>query len=224
MLRCSLKLAFVASLFLAGPAAAATVTSTATVDFTYSLLESMLLPKYSGPGTITGVAFRFEGQTSQFKDVPGGDDPTLRPAEDVSWTVFLAGPGVDAGGGSTSFDLIGSAVINTQYPETLLPGGNPPDLVTLVTPLVPFTILGADSNFGRYLGTGFNEFLLSAELAGVGTSLEGTLTQTITLTGVPEPATWALLILGFGLTGAALRRRAQGPVNLRRARVRPSES
>lgn len=26
--------------------------------------------------------------------------------------------------------------------------------------------------------------------------------------GVPEPATWALLVLGFGLIGGALRRRA----------------
>ena len=26
--------------------------------------------------------------------------------------------------------------------------------------------------------------------------------------GVPEPSTWALMILGFGLTGAALRRRS----------------
>jgi hypothetical protein len=26
--------------------------------------------------------------------------------------------------------------------------------------------------------------------------------------GVPEPASWAMLIAGFGLTGAAMRRRA----------------
>ena len=92
---------------------------------------------------------------------------------------------------------------------------------TLVTPVTAFTINGSDGDFGRYVGSGFNEFLLSAELAGVGTSFRGTLTQTITVTGVPEPATWALLIAGFGLTGAALRRRSQGPVNLRRVRVRP---
>lgn len=30
----------------------------------------------------------------------------------------------------------------------------------------------------------------------------------LTLTAVPEPATWAMMIAGFGLTGAALRRRA----------------
>jgi hypothetical protein len=219
MSRLALKLACVASLFFAGPAAAATVVSTATVDFTYALVESLFLPKYAGPGTITGVSFSFVGKTSQFKDVSAGDDPSVRPAEDVSWTVFLTGPGVDTGGG-TSFDTIGTAPINTQYPETSLPGGDPSDLVTLVTPIIDFTILGSDPNFSRYLGSGLNEFLISVELAGVGTSLEGTLTQTITIASVPEPATWALLIAGFGLTGAALRRRVQGPVNLRRSRVR----
>ena len=36
----------------------------------------------------------------------------------------------------------------------------------------------------------------------------GQYTGLLTLAGVPEPSTWALMILGFGLTGAALRRRS----------------
>ena len=31
--------------------------------------------------------------------------------------------------------------------------------------------------------------------------------------GIPEPAAWALMIAGFGLTGAALRRSRQAPLN-----------
>lgn len=38
-------------------------------------------------------------------------------------------------------------------------------------------------------------------------SADGYRLRSITLTAVPEPATWALLIGGFGLTGAVLRRR-----------------
>lgn len=40
-------------------------------------------------------------------------------------------------------------------------------------------------------------------------SADGYRLGTITLTAVPEPATWAMLIAGFGLTGAALRGRRQ---------------
>jgi hypothetical protein len=32
------------------------------------------------------------------------------------------------------------------------------------------------------------------------------------LLGVPEPASWAMLIAGFGLTGAAMRRRRRATV------------
>jgi hypothetical protein len=39
------------------------------------------------------------------------------------------------------------------------------------------------------------------------TDLDGGGDFTLTITAVPEPANWALLITGFGLTGAALRRR-----------------
>ena len=35
------------------------------------------------------------------------------------------------------------------------------------------------------------------------------ITFTVTPGGVPEPATWTLAIIGFGLAGAALRRRSQ---------------
>ncbi len=34
------------------------------------------------------------------------------------------------------------------------------------------------------------------------------------VTAVPEPATWAMMIVGFGMTGASLRRRRDGMVAL----------
>ncbi len=36
-------------------------------------------------------------------------------------------------------------------------------------------------------------------------------TATLTIASVPEPAGWVLLVAGFGLTGAALRRSSRAP-------------
>ncbi len=54
-----------------------------------------------------------------------------------------------------------------------------------------FFIYSADSSFGR------------GDIAVVPSTATA---------GVPEPASWALMIAGFGLTGAAMRRRAVQPV------------
>jgi hypothetical protein len=40
-------------------------------------------------------------------------------------------------------------------------------------------------------------------------SFQGSLNSGPVITA-PEPATWAMLLLGFGLVGAAMRRRGQG--------------
>ncbi len=47
----------------------------------------------------------------------------------------------------------------------------------------------------------------ATELGSVGTSLRG-----LTASAVPEPATWAMMIMGFGLVGAAMRRRTAAAV------------
>lgn len=43
----------------------------------------------------------------------------------------------------------------------------------------------------------------------IGGQNEGVLLDAVSVMAVPEPATWAMLILGFGLVGGALRRRSQ---------------
>lgn len=60
------------------------------------------------------------------------------------------------------------------------------------------------SNYGNVTGDGF----LTDSLA------EADIAWAINYAGVPEPEAWALLILGFGVTGAAMRRRARGGIAL----------
>ena len=47
-----------------------------------------------------------------------------------------------------------------------------------------------------------------------GDPFRGSIIDSIAITAVPEPATWALMILGFGIVGSALRRR-RGKVTTR---------
>lgn len=44
-----------------------------------------------------------------------------------------------------------------------------------------------------------------------GATNEGVFLDAVSVTAVPEPSTWAMLILGFGLLGGAMRRRSQAP-------------
>jgi hypothetical protein len=71
--------------------------------------------------------------------------------------------------------------------------GNASGCVTL-TSGVPSSLLGAINsvNGGYGICCGGSDLIVNADVSG----------------SVPEPASWVLLIAGFGLTGAAMRRRA----------------
>lgn len=76
---------------------------------------------------------------------------------------------------------------------------------------VPYTI-DINSNDTLTIGGntltagGYNIFFNTLTLnSGVGNPVGGTLTATVT--AVPEPATWALMLIGFGAAGYAMRRR-----------------
>lgn len=62
---------------------------------------------------------------------------------------------------------------------------------------------------GRYY---FSEAEARSGMADYGANQTFNLTtsQAVSAAGVPEPATWALMILGFGAVGGAMRRRAAG--------------
>lgn len=66
-----------------------------------------------------------------------------------------------------------------------------------------YTLL--EFSFRRNLGDSVSEFV--ARPGGDGNDYSGNFRFTTALAAVPEPASWAMLITGFGLVGGAMRRR-----------------
>lgn len=67
-----------------------------------------------------------------------------------------------------------------------------------------------DQNLSQYVSfgvTGANERILSASFTNV-PAINAFETANFSAAAVPEPAAWAMMILGMGLVGAAMRRRA----------------
>lgn len=81
-----------------------------------------------------------------------------------------------------------------------------------------FISLGGGSTNTRDLGTGGlvgNIWLIGAAFTNQDGRIDGFKFSNLTVNtvpGIPEPATWAMMIAGFGMAGAAIRRRRRVPV------------
>jgi hypothetical protein len=67
--------------------------------------------------------------------------------------------------------------------------------------LINFSILATGTYFGAVRGFGNSVYDYNLSITGLTATPVGG-------GGVPEPATWAMMIIGFGLVGGAMRRRA----------------
>jgi opacity protein-like surface antigen len=193
-----LLLAAVAAVGLAGSAQAAVITLENVVE--------------QGPN---GFRFRYQGTLGPDEGVRSGDRLVIRDfAGYIDGSIFGGGPNLTA-----STELVSA--------DPLTPGFNDdPNLVNLVFtytgpdfrasggPFQPFNFnnLGARSTFSGLTQDAF--FTLTTKNnpdgapGGSGTAVF-TLGQVTVPTAVPEPASWAMMIGGFGLIGAATRRRSR---------------
>jgi len=114
-------------------------------------------------------------------------------------------------------DFIGAgAIYNQAAPagSTCAPGITPCDTVGFQSragDLADFVFIGNenDAEFSLFAYDDLRTFGVHNSLAQPGTAV-GTLSVS-QVNAAPEPAGWAMLILGFGLAGWALRRRAARP-------------
>lgn len=147
-------------------------------------------------------------------DFGGGNTVTFST---VDKSFFATNPAGVSTGGSTQIGSLGAPFYNPPQPTTYFfnrggsfgPGGEQPLFVSYTSPAaVPFSIVEGLVGLRFDAGQGYQYGY--ADIAGStlkGFRYETTPGANVAFGAVPEPASWAMLIAGFGLTGATLRRR-----------------
>jgi hypothetical protein len=192
----------------------------------------------SGPVTLTGLAFRANG--ANFGGIFGGPGTSfMRTTEGLQ--IALSTTAAVADGLSTSFAAnVGSNVVNVVPRSNVTYSSNAGSangltkdfdvFFSFVNPfvydpsmgnlLLDLTSFGGSNQSGTtldgqtLLGDGTSSLFRSNGTGGTGTtSTFGYVTQftTGTVAAVPEPTTWAMMLVGFGLMGASMRYRRRSP-------------
>jgi hypothetical protein len=180
----------------------------ASTDVPLSILDfgntSFSLPKYSGPGKITGITLTLSGsgQATKFFNFFHEVGITVAPSEETL-DFLVAGPPFISGGE----DLVLDVPTTVTYPGVSVPpcaecGPGPAEVDT---PPISATFLGSVNltDFSDFAGNGSNDFVFAIS-AGANETIDasGTVTETI-FTSIPEPSTWAMMLLGFAGLGYA---------------------
>ncbi|MEO6716637.1 MAG: PEPxxWA-CTERM sorting domain-containing protein [Novosphingobium sp.] len=164
-----------------------TVTMNGGSGPTYSIWNPLTIGAGQNGIFTQTVSYNFDSSDNAFGSPPGGILPTAAGANGI--------------GGCSS-----TAAAQAAASITALCAANQP-IVSFLLDGNPFTL----SDSGHILDTGLYDFVnyspdgnesINWNLIGTGATRGGT-------PGVPEPSTWALSILGFGLVGGAMRRARQ---------------
>jgi hypothetical protein len=165
------------------------------------------LPKYAGPGTITDVTLTMIGDTGGSDYFPYDPESGIQvPGYTNSWQVPLFGP--DNKNDLTGYPSVYVPPIDIPPTDQGCPYNPQYNPCYANTDFVssPFGDNQPVADLSDYAGVGSNTFHL-IDMAFDNMTLSMTLTETITT--VPEPSTWTMMFLGFGLIGLLARRTAR---------------
>lgn len=195
-----------AALLAAAPASAAT--------YTFDLNGVV---SSGSSATVDSGGFRFNFFTIALSDFT----PTVFEVGDlIEASVTLDGPlTVPSAGIRNAVDLV---FLNTSYPGTTTETSGTTDLFLAGSPVLNGGSISTSSDalfngFNNFSGTSFtfdsaqsnfSVVALGAPTLATDTAYFRWITVDALPSAVPEPASWAMMILGFGLVGAAMRRRA----------------
>jgi len=193
----------------AAPASAATIIQ----NFSLSSGNSFALQQFDGAlGTLQSVDVLFNAITRR---------NVANPAVGAGANVFTLHGFANLTSGDASAPALPSWEVNTTDAQSKfnspyeLQAGGPTQTTNITTGLASFT---GTSTFSYLLTAGID--ILSATAPyGATTRNDGSAAISIrynfteAVAAVPEPSTWAMMILGFGVIGAAMRRRAKPSVS-----------
>lgn len=187
------KLNFALGMVLGGAAVAAAGQAGAATVYTDTF-------NYAGP--TDGTSFSYDVTLSAVEGV------TMRFYGGEDWIITETGPGLGVkhhldGNGTVRFSPVSYSSASVQYD----PGATKENITTysgvLPSSEPPITSFAADPTIFYHLNFSAGG---QAYSGSVGFNDDHSLNNVTYALSVPEPSSWALLILGSGLAGAALRR------------------
>ena len=191
-------LAAVAAIAMAGPASAGVIT-----------LQGVTT---NGPNDFT---FNYQGTLGPDEGVVAGDRLIIYDfAGYIDGSIFSAFPTVTTSTEFTSATgIVTPGFVDNPNLVNLVFTYNGPDFRSSGGPFAPFDFngLGARSTFSGLTLSAFYGLSTKNNPDGVpgGTGSDIITLGSVSTPAIPEPATWAMLVGGFGLAGTAMRRRTR---------------
>ena len=194
---------FVAALFALGTAGAANAAVIVSEDFEAG----------TGVFTLTGNAYLADG--AAYNPCCG------TPVDDTNTFVAFGGGNQPSGIASASFNTVLGSTYTVTFDFGALGAGSEPLTFTVAGETFTYNPGAANNPIGftttsfTFTGTGAATSLI---VTSGGVDNVDAIIDNISIAGaVPEPGVWAMLILGFGVVGGALRRSRPARIALRLA-------